>query len=167
MKPLYTSVTMKKIIDRFLGQIFSDDSEKKAWQVYTNAFHREKLCKHCIQVWRWKYNALYKEGYETTVYKCDNEKIIDGFLGQIFSDEAPKKAWHVYTNALHREKLCKHCIQVWRWKKKLITLKKTVWQVYTMHYIGKSYETTVYECDDEKNLITVKKKCDKCIQCII
>ena len=30
MKPLYTSVTMKKKIDRFLGQIFSDDSEKKA-----------------------------------------------------------------------------------------------------------------------------------------
>ena len=29
MKPLYTSVTMKKI-DRFLGQIFSDDSEKNS-----------------------------------------------------------------------------------------------------------------------------------------
>ena len=33
--------------------------------------------------------------------------------------------------------------------KNLITLKKK-WQVYTMHYIGKSYETTVYKCDDEK-----------------
>ena len=33
-----------------------------------------------------------------------------------------------------------------------------------MHYIGKSYVTTVYKCDDEKNLMTLKKKCDKCIQ---
>ena len=32
------------------------------------------------------------KSYETTVYKCDDEKIIDRFLGQIFSDEAPKKA---------------------------------------------------------------------------
>ena len=25
---------------------------------------------------------------------------------------------------------------------------KKAWQVYTMHYIGKSYATTVYKCDD-------------------
>ena len=24
-----------------------------------------------------------------------------------------------------------------------------MWQVYTMHYIGKSYVTTAYKCDDE------------------
>ena len=53
------------------------------------------------------------KSYETTVYMCDDEKI-DRFLGQIFSDDSEKKAWQVYTNAFHREKLCNHCIQVWR-----------------------------------------------------
>ena len=28
---------------------------------------------------------------------------------------------------------------------------KKVWQVYAMDYIGKSYVTTVYKCDDENN----------------
>ena len=161
----------EKIIDRFLGQIFSDDSEKKAWQVYTNAFHREKLCKHCIQVWRWKKIwSLWKKSV-TSVY-----------------------------NALYREKLWNHCIQVWRWKnnwpllgtnifwwstkkkrdkciqmhyigksyvntvykcddgKKSDHSEKKVWQVYTMHYIGKSYVTTVYKCDDEKKSDHSEKK---------
>ena len=110
---------------------------KKVWQVYTNALHREKLWNHCIQVWRWKMTVPWDKyfpmkhqkkrdksiqmhyigkSYVNTGYKCDDEKI-DRFLGQIFSDDSEKKAWQVYTNALHREKLCKHCIQVWRWKK--------------------------------------------------
>ena len=33
-----------------------------------------------------------------------------------------------------------------------------------MHYIGKNYVTTVYKCDDEKILMTLKRKCDKYIQ---
>ena len=57
-------------IDRFLGQIFSDDSEKK----------RDK----CIQ------RYYIGKSYETTVYMCDDEKI-DRFLGQIFSDDSEKK----------------------------------------------------------------------------
>ena len=37
-----------------------------------------------------------------------------------------------------------------------------------MHYIGKSYVTTVHKCDDgKKSDDSEKKKCDKCIQCII
>ena len=37
-----------------------------------------------------------------------------------------------------------------------------------MHYIGKSYVTTVYKCDGgKKSDDSEKKKCDKCIQCII
>ena len=86
---------------------------KKVWQVYTM---------HYIG-----------KSYETTVYKCDDEKI-DRFLGQIFSDEAPKKAWQVYTNALHREKLCKHCIQVWRWVKIWSLWKISVTSVYNALY---------------------------------
>ena len=69
-------------IDCFLGQIFSDDSEKKK---------RDK----CIQ------RHYIGKSYETTVYMCDDEKI-DRFLGQIFSDDSEKKAWQVYTKALYR-----------------------------------------------------------------
>ena len=54
-----------------MGQIFSDDAGKK--------------CDKCIQM------HYIGKSYVTTVYKCDDEKI-DRFLGQIFFDEAPKKA---------------------------------------------------------------------------
>ena len=60
---------------------------KKVWQVYTNALHGEKLCNHCIQVWRWEKIWWFWKKSVTSVY-----------------------------NALYREKLWNHCIQVWRWK---------------------------------------------------
>ena len=118
----------------------SDDSVKKVWQVYTNALHREKLYNHCIQVWRWK-------------------KI--WWLW--------KKVWQVYTNALHREKLCNHCIQVWQQTEMSCHKRiygtnifwwstKKAWQVYTMHYIGKSYVTTIYKCGDGKKSDDSEKK---------
>ena len=125
----------------------SDHSEKKMWQVYTM---------HYIG-----------KSYETTVYKCDDEKIIDRFLGQIFSDEAPKKAWQVYTNALHREKLCKHCIQVWRWKKIWSLWKKSVTSVYNALYREKLCNHCIQVWRWKKIWSPWKKKCDKCIQCII
>ena len=102
MKPLYTSLTMKKLTvswDKFSDEAqkkrdkciqmhyisksyvntvykcddgkTSDHSEKKVWQVYTM---------HYIG-----------KSYETTVYKCDDEKI-NHFLGQIFSDDSEKKS---------------------------------------------------------------------------
>ena len=128
MKPLYTSVTMKKLTvswDKYFLMILKKKGDKCIQMHYIG----KSYVKHCIQVWRWKkiwslwkkvwqvYTMHYiGKSYETTVYKCDDENI-DRFLGQIFSDDSEKKAWQVYTNAFHREKLCKHCIQVWRWKK--------------------------------------------------
>ena len=42
------------------------------------------------------------------------------------------------------------------------------WQVYTMHYIGKSYATTVYKCDDEKkDPFFVWNNFNICRQCIL
>ena len=55
-----------------------------------------------------------------------------------------KKVWQVYTNALYREKLCNHCIQVWQWKKSDDSEKK-VRQVYT-------------------NALHREKLCNHCIQ---
>ena len=75
-----------------MGQIFSDAAGKK--------------CDKCIQM------HYIGKSYVATVYKYDDEKKIDRFLGQTFSDDSEKKSVTVYTNALHREKLCNHCIQV-------------------------------------------------------
>ena len=95
MKPLYTSVTMKKLTaswDKYFLMIL----KKKAWHVYTNALHREKLCNHCIQLWQQTETSCHKRIYGTNIF------------------------W-------------------WSTKK--------AWQVYTMHYIGKSYATTVHKLD--------------------
>ena len=137
----------------------SDHSEKKVWQVYTM---------HYIG-----------KSYVTTVYKCDDEKK---------SDHPEKKSVTSVYNALYREKLWNHCIQVWRWKKKLtaswdkyflMILKKKRDKCIQMHYIGKSYVTTVYKCDNRLRRAVIReymgqifsdeaqKKRDKCIQCII
>ena len=43
-------------------------------------------------------------------------------------------------------------------------LKKKCDKCIQMHYIGKSYVTTVYKCDDGKKSDNSEKKCDKCIQ---
>ena len=43
-KSYVTTVTMEKNLITL---------KKKVLQVYANALHREKLCNHCIQVWRW------------------------------------------------------------------------------------------------------------------
>ena len=42
------------------------------------------------------------------------------------SDHSEKKVLQVYANALHREKLCNHCIQVWRW---LLVTKTSSWSL--------------------------------------
>ena len=71
---VYNALYREKLCNHFLGQIFSDDSEKKALQVYTNVY--------------------IGKSYVTTVYKCDNRlrrAVIREYMGQIFSDEAKKK----------------------------------------------------------------------------
>ena len=170
----------------------SDHSEKKVWLVYTMHYigrsyettvyecDDEKKSDHSEKkVWQVYTMHYIGKSYETTVYKCDDEKKkIERFLGQIFFDDSEKKAWQVYTNALHREKLCKHCIQVWQQTETSCHKRiygtnifwwstKKAWQVYTMHYIGKSYVTTVYKCDDEKiDPFFVWNNCNICRQCI-
>ena len=68
----------------------------------------------------------------------------------------------LYTSVMMKKKLTAS------WDKYfLMILEKKRDKCIQIHYIGKSYVTTVYKCDDGKNLMTLKKKCDKCIQCII
>ena len=94
MKPPYTSVTMKKKLTA-------------SWDKYFLMILKNKHDK-CIQM------HYIGKSYVITVYKCDNRlkrAVIRDYMGQIFSDEAQKSVTSVY-NALYREKLCNHCIQV-------------------------------------------------------
>ena len=155
MKPLYTSVTMKKLTaswDKYFLMIL----EKKTWQVYTKALYREKLWNYCIHVWRWKKWPL---------------------LGTNISDDSEKKkAWQMYTKALYREKLWNYYIHVWRWKNKmtpswdkyfLMILKRKAWQVYTNAYHREKLCNHCIQVWWWKKSDDSEKKCDKCIQCII
>ena len=94
MKPLYTSVTMKKLTASF-DKYFLMILKKKR--------------DNCIQM------HYIGKSYVTTVYRCDNRlrrAVIREYMGQIFSDEAQKKSVTSVYKALYREKLCNHCIQV-------------------------------------------------------
>ena len=85
------------------------------------------------------------KSYETTVYKCDDEKI-DCFLGQIFFDDSEKKK---------RDK----CIQMHYIGKSYVTTvyncDNRLRRAVIIEYMGQIFS-------DE-----AQKKCDKCIQCII
>ena len=82
MQPLYTSVTMKKN-DPFF--------------VLNNC----NICRQCN----------LKEKTELQCETDRDELLTIKCMGQIFSDEAQKSVTSVY-NALYKEKLCNHCIQV-------------------------------------------------------
>ena len=75
MKPLYTSVTMKKFT--------------VSWDKYFLMKHQKKRDK-CIQM------HYIGKRYVNTVYKCDDEKK---------SDHSEKKSVTSVYNALYREKL--------------------------------------------------------------